>query len=198
MSNDVAISFSAISLMIWVMLWLLGIVRSMVPIPDSGTERSSYVVPGLLYGVALLIGFTVIMFVGFIMVPNAASVLLANIGMALLVVQAIIIVVSPYIVGITVQGYRKIPGTRLILVHIVGTLWFVWSALLMRLLVNTLAASSPDFNMATLLSTLGISILIVFLAYLEFMWITGHTLIGRLRQARNEPASENEGRPGHP
>ena len=175
MAEDLAIAFSAISLMLWVMLWLLGIVKGMLPIHDRQAERNRLIVPGLLYGGAVLIGFSVIMFVGFIIVPRAGSVLLANIGIALLVVQTIIIFVAPYIVGINSKDYRQVSSRALISAHIVGTFWLLWLALLMRLLINTLTIHIT-FNMASLLGTLVISILVVLISYLEFMWITAPRL----------------------
>ena len=178
MTEILPISFSAISLLLWVMLWLLGIVKGLIPAQNVNLERSNFIVPGILYGVAVLIGFSVAMFVGFIVVPKGGNFLLANIGIALVVVQSIILILAPYIVGITTSQFRKVSSRSLILVHIVGTLWIVWIALMMELLISFLATGSEGYSMLSLLSTFFSSILVVFLAYLEFMWIVGRTLNG--------------------
>lgn len=178
MAQDLAIAFSAISLLLWVMLWLLGTVKSMLPIQKKDLGRSQFVVPALLYGVAVLIGFTVVMFVGFVIVPKGGSFLLANIGIALVVVQAIIIILAPYIVGITTNEFRKVNDRSLMLAHIVGTLWLVWTALMMQLLISSLAAGSAGFSALSLFTTFLISVFVVFLVYMEFMWIMGRRLNG--------------------
>ena len=160
------------------MLWLLGIVKGLLPGWNSRLERSNFVVPGILYAVAVLIGFTVAMFVGFIVVPEGGNFLLANIGVALVVVQSIIIILAPYIVGITASEFRNVTSRSLIVVHIIGTLWIVWIALMMELLINFLAAGSEGYSVLSLLSTFLISVFVVFLAYMEFMWIVGRRLNG--------------------
>ena len=157
MAQDLAISFSAISLLLWVMLWLLGTVKTMLTARDDPLKRSHLVVPGLLYAVAVLIGFTVIMFVGFIIVPSSGSSLLANIGIAVVVVQSIIIILAPYIIG---------------------SLWLVWIGLMMQLLVSFLSGGTEKYSMASLLSTFVIAVFVVFVVYAEFMWIVGRKLNG--------------------
>jgi len=178
MAQDLAISFSAISLLLWVMLWLLGTVKGMLPMQNQKLERSHFIVPSLLYAVAVLIGFTVVMFVGFIIVPRGGSFLLANIGIALVVVQSIIIILAPYIVGVTTNEFRRVNPRSLVLVHIIGTLWLVWTALMMQLLISFLAAGSAGFSALSLFTTFLISIFVVILVYLEFMWIMGRKLNG--------------------
>ena len=76
--------FSAISLMLWVMLWFLGTVKGLLPKQDHFLENNSFIVPGILYAVAVLIGFIVAMFVGFVVVPKGGNFLLANIGIVTL------------------------------------------------------------------------------------------------------------------
>lgn len=178
MAEDLAISFSAISLLLWVMLWLLGTVRGLLPVQAQNLERSSFIVPALLYGVAVLIGFTVMMFVGFIIVPGADSFLLANIGIAIVVVQSIIIILSPYIVGITSNMFSKVSTRSLMLVHIIGTLWLVWIALMMRILIRFIAGGTAGYSAFSLLATFIISLIVVFIVYLEFMWIVGCSIKG--------------------
>lgn len=198
MTQDLGITFSAISLMIWVMLWLLGIVRSMLPIQYTESERSRFIVPAMLYGVAVLIGFTVIMFVGFTLVPNQTSRLLANIGMALLVVQAVIIFVAPYIVSITAKGYRKVSNRSLIVAHIMGTVWVIWAGMFMRFAVNLITGTGNRFDVQSLLTTLAVSIFMVFLAYAEFMWITGRRLNGSSKESANTVESSSEAAGNNP
>lgn len=178
MAQDLAISFSAISLLLWVMLWLLGTVKTMLTARDDPLKRSHLVVPGLLYAVAVLIGFTVIMFVGFIIVPSSGSSLLANIGIALVVVQSIIIILAPYIIGITSDDARKVSTRSIMLVHIIGSLWLVWIGLMMQLLVSFLSGGTEKYSMASLLSTFVIAVFVVFVVYAEFMWIVGRKLNG--------------------
>ena len=43
MTESLPISFSAISLLLWVMLWLLGIVKGLIPAQNDGIERGSFV-----------------------------------------------------------------------------------------------------------------------------------------------------------
>ena len=178
MDEALPISFSAISLLLWVMLWLLGIVKNLLPVQNNDHEEHNFVAPGILYGVAVLIGFSVAMFVGFIVVPKGGNFLLANVGIALVVVQSIILILAPYIIGITTNKIRKVSSRSLILVHIVGTLWIVWIALMMELLLRFLATGSEGYSMLSLLSTFFSSIFVVFIAYLEFMWIVGRKLNG--------------------
>jgi hypothetical protein len=178
MAEDLAISFSAISLLLWVMLWLLGMVRTMLGARDDPLKRSYLVVPGLLYAVAVLIGFTEIMFVGFIIVPSSGSALLANIGIALVVVQSIIIILSPYIIGITSDDARKVSTRSIMLVHVIGSLWLVWIGLMMQLLVSFLSEGTERYSLVSLLSTFLVAIFVVFVAYAEFMWIVGRRLNG--------------------
>jgi hypothetical protein len=178
MTDGLAISFSAISLMLWVMLWLLGTVRTMLGTRHEPLKRSHLVVPGLLYAISVLIGFTIIMFVGFFVVPSSGYVILANVGIALLVVQSIIIILSPYIVGITADDTRKVSTRSIMLVHIIGSLWLVWLGLTMQVLINFLAGGSNKYNLLSLLSTLIISVFVVFIVYAEFMWIVGRKLDG--------------------
>jgi hypothetical protein len=179
MAQDLAISFSAISLLLWVMLWLLGTVKNMLSDKDDPQKRSHLVVPGLLYAVAVLIGFTVIMFVGFIIVPSSGSFLLANIGIAVVVVQSIIIILAPYIIGITSDDARKVSTRSIMLVHIVGSLWLVWIGLMMQLLVSFLSGGNSErYSPLSLLSTFLVAIFVVFVVYAEFMWIVGRRLNG--------------------
>jgi len=178
MYEALPISFSAVSLLLWVMLWLLSTVKGLLPGQNQYLRESNFVVPAILYAVAVLIGFTVAMFVGFIILPKGSSFLLANIGIALIVVQSIIIILAPYIVGITTNNFRNVTSRSLIMIHIVGTVWLVWIALMMEIVIGYLAAGSEGYSVLSLASTFFISIIVIFLAYLEFMWIVGRKLNG--------------------
>ena len=49
---------------------------------------------------------------------------------------------------------------------------------MMELLIDYLATGSEGYSLLSLLSTFIISLFVVFLAYLEFMWMVGRRLNG--------------------
>jgi hypothetical protein len=178
MSGDLSLSFTAISLLMWVMLWLLGMVRNLLPVTEGDDRSSQFVVPALLYGAAVLVGFVGLIYVSYIILPRWSSSVLAHLGWAMFIVQSIIIVAAPAIVGLMTNENRKVNGRKMMTIHGLGTFWLLWLALVVQFFVDTITRwSAATGQISGLIASSG-SALVVFLLYAEFMWMLGRRLNG--------------------
>ena len=178
MSEYLPLSFTAVSLLMWVMLWLLGMVRNMLPGAESYDRDSQFVVPALLYGAAVLIGFVGLIFVSYVLLPKWSSSVLAHLGMALFIAQSIIIVTAPSIIGLMTNDNRVVDNRKMMLVHGLGAFWLLWLALIVQFFIDTITSWTANTGYLSILVAFSGSALVVFLIYAEFLWILGRRLNG--------------------
>ena len=199
MSGDLAISFTVVSLLLWVMMWLLGTVKNMRPETENNPQPGDFIAPALLYGSAELLGVVGLIFVSYIVLPKWGDNVLAHLGLALFVVQSVIVVLAPFIAGLTRSDNRVIATRKLMTAHGLMTFWFLWLALLTQFFVDHLERWTVQAGGVSLLFAFVGSVLLMFFIYWEFMWIMGRKLSGAAKkrppEAPKEPISPLQPRP---
>jgi hypothetical protein len=98
--------------------------------------------------------------------------------MAMFIVQSIIIVSAPFIIGLMTNENRAIGTRKMMLVHGLGTFWLLWLALMVQFFIDTITLWTANTGLLSILVAFLGSVLVVFMVYAEFMWILGRRLNG--------------------
>ena len=178
---DPGIATAIVSILVALMIWLLGLVRNLRPKVRDRSKRSPmhFVVPAVLYGTAILTGFVGLFLTSYVILPSWSDSVLVYPGILLIIVQAVAIILAPFIA----DGMENIKTERsariLVTGHGLGAALFSVVAYFIQSIVDWLTALCAIFSKLGLPFALLIAALIMFLAYLGFMWMMGRTVTGK-------------------